>query len=98
MGSSTQTSTEQQHSVTQPWAPAVPGLQQAVTDATSLYSKGIGTGVWSGPRVAQLGDDALTGLQSIRDQAAADNAGALGTSYLQGVLGANGGVSYNGPR
>lgn len=97
MGSSTQTSTEQQHSVTQPWAPAVPGLQQAVTDATSLYSKGIGTGVWSGPRVAQLGDDALTGLQSIRDQSAADNAGALGTSYLQGVLGANGGVSYGGP-
>ena len=26
-----------------------------------------------------------------------DNAGALGTSYLQGVLGSGGGVSYNGP-
>src|SRR5207253_834146 len=35
-------------------------------------------------------NDQSAGIQSTRDQAASDNAGALGTSYLQGILGSNG--------
>lgn len=92
MGGTTQTSTQQQHSETQPWAPAIPGLQAVIGDASKLYNGGAGTGIYSGPRVAQLGDDSLTGLQSIRDQAASDNAGALGTSFAQSLLG-SGGIS-----
>lgn len=92
MGGSTQTSTSQQHSETQPWAPAIPGLQQVLSDATTLYDSNAGTGIYGGPRVAQLGTDALGGLQSIRDQTASDNAGAQGTSFLQNVMG-SGGIS-----
>lgn len=92
MGASTQTSTEQSHSTTQPWAPAIPGLQKVIGDSTSLYDSGVGSGIWSGPRVAQLGSDTLTGLQSMRDQAASDNAGAQGTSFAQSLLG-SGGIS-----
>ena len=92
MGGSTQTSTSQQHSETQPWAPAIPGLQSVIGDATKLYNGGAGTGIYSGQRVAQLGDDSLTGLQSIRDQFSSDNAAAQGISYGQNVLG-SGGIS-----
>ncbi len=92
MGSSTTTSTEQQHSESQPWAPAVGNLQQILGDSKALYSSGVGSGVYGGQRVASLGDDTLTGLQSMRDQAASDNAGALGTSFAQSLLG-SGGIS-----
>lgn len=97
MGGSTQTSTQQQHSETQPWAPAIPGLQQVLGDAKTLYQSGAGTGVYSQPRVADLGTDTLAGLQGIRDQGAADNSGAQGVSWLQNVMNAGGGVSYSGP-
>ncbi|WP_345820106.1 hypothetical protein ABC766_29355 [Methylobacterium fujisawaense] len=92
MGSSTTTSTEQQHSESQPWAPAVGNLQQILGDSKTLYSNGVGSGVYGGQRVAGLNGDTLTGLQSMRDQAASDNAGAQGTSFLQNVLG-SGGIS-----
>ncbi|MFB0490188.1 hypothetical protein ABIE45_002774 [Methylobacterium sp. OAE515] len=90
MGGSTQTSTSQQHSETQPWAPAIPGLQQVLGDATTLYNSGAGTGIYSGPRVAQLGDDTLGGLQSIRDQFSSDNAAPQGISFAQSLLGSRG--------
>lgn len=90
MGGSTQTSTSQQHSETQPWAPAIPGLQQVIGDATGLYNSGAGTGIYSGPRVAQLGDDTLGGLQSIRDQFSSDNAAPQGISFAQSLLGSDG--------
>ncbi|MBN4095649.1 hypothetical protein [Methylobacterium sp. OT2] len=92
MGGSTQTQTSQQHSETQPWAPAIPGLQAVISDAGKLYNGGSGTGIYSGPRVAQLGDDALTGLQSIRDQFGSDNAAPQGISFAQSLLG-SGGIS-----
>ena len=90
MGASTQTSTSQQHSETQPWAPAIPGLQQVIGDAKSLYDSGAGTGIYAGPRVAQLGDDTLSGLQSIRDQFSNDNAAPQGISFAQSLLGSRG--------
>ena len=90
MGASTQTQNESQHSTTQPWAPAIPGLQNVIGDATNLYNSGAGTGIYSGQRVADLTDDQSYGIQATRDQAAADNSGAIGTSWLQGVLGSNG--------
>lgn len=92
MGGSTQTSTSQQHSETQPWAPAIPGLQQAIGDATNLYNSGAGTAIYGGPRVAQLGSDSLTGAQSIRDQFASDNAAPQAVSFAQSVMG-SGGIS-----
>ena len=92
MGSSMQTSNEAQHSVTQPWAPAIPGLQSVIDDGTALYRSGSGTGIYAGQRVAALGDDTLNGLQSIRDQFASDNTAAQGISFAQGLLG-SGGIS-----
>ena len=90
MGASTQSTNSQQHSTTQPWAPAIPGLQSVIGDATNLYNSGAGTGIYAGQRVADLTDDQSYGIQATRDQAAADNSGAIGTSWLQGVLGSNG--------
>ncbi|MDP4005062.1 hypothetical protein [Methylobacterium sp. NEAU K] len=92
MGASTQTTNSQQNTTQQPWTPAIPGLQQVLGDATSLYDSGTGDGVYSGQRVAQLNGQSLTGLQMAQDQASSDNAGALGTSYLQNILG-SGGIS-----
>ena len=60
MGASTKTSTENSTKTSTPWSVAIPGLTQTVADATSLYNSGAGTGIYSGPRVAQLGDDSLT--------------------------------------
>ncbi|TXN00486.1 hypothetical protein FV242_21870 [Methylobacterium sp. WL64] len=73
-----------------PYAPAVPGLQQSLTDAQTLYQSGVGSQIYGGQRVADFSNDQSAGIQSTRDQAASDNAGALGTSYLQGILGSNG--------
>jgi hypothetical protein len=92
MGGGTKTLTETSHQETSPWAPAVPALNNVLSDAQTLYQGGAGTGIYGGQRVAQLGDDSLTGLQSLRDQAASDNSGAQATSYLQGLL-ASGGIS-----
>lgn len=92
MGGGTKTLTETSHQETSPWAPAVPALNNILGDAQGLYQGGAGTGIYGGQRVAQMGADSLTGLQSMRDQAASDNSGALATSYLQSLL-ASGGIS-----
>ena len=92
MGGTTQTQSSQQHSETQPWAPAIPGLQKVIGDASNLYGSGAGTAIYGGQRVAQLGDDSMTGMQSIRDQFASDNAAPQAISFAQGVLG-SGGIS-----
>ncbi|MCJ2102389.1 tail fiber domain-containing protein, partial [Methylobacterium sp. E-046] len=60
------------------------------TDAKTLYDSGVGSQIYQGPRVADFSTDQSAGIQSTRDQAAADNAGGLGTAYLQSVLGSNG--------
>ncbi|MCJ2101042.1 hypothetical protein, partial [Methylobacterium sp. E-046] len=60
------------------------------TDAKTLYDSGVGSQIYQGPRVADFSTDQSAGIQSTRDQAAADNAGGLRTAHLQSVLGANG--------
>lgn len=92
MGASTKTTNSNSTQTSTPWSIAIPGLTQAVGDATNLYNSGVGSGIYSGPRVAQFGTDTLTGLQSMRDQVASDNAGAQGVSFAQGLLG-SGGIS-----
>ncbi|WP_267427190.1 hypothetical protein [Methylobacterium sp. GC_Met_2] len=92
MGASTKTTTGNSTQTSTPWSVAIPGLTQAVGDATNLYSSGVGSGIYSGPRVAQFNDDTLNGLQSMRDQTSADNSGAQGVSFAQGLLG-SGGIS-----
>ncbi|MGU3330336.1 tail fiber domain-containing protein [Methylobacterium mesophilicum] len=89
-GGQTSTQNSTQVATKSPWDPAIPGLQQSLTDAQTLYQAGIGNGIYSGPRVADFSNDQSAGIQSTRDQAASDNAGALGSSYLQGILGSNG--------
>lgn len=89
-GGQTQTQNSTQVSTKDPWAAAIPGLQTALNDSQTLYQAGIGNGIYQGPRVADFSNDQSAGIQSTRDQAASDNAGALGTSYLQGILGSNG--------
>ena len=88
--SSTQNSTQVANKT--PWDPAIPGLQQSLSEANRLYSSGIGQGVYSGQRVADFSGDQSAGIQGIRGAAGSDNAGNFGTSYLQGVLG-SGGIS-----
>ncbi|WP_267427363.1 tail fiber domain-containing protein [Methylobacterium sp. GC_Met_2] len=87
-----QTSTQNSTQVTDktPWAPAIPGLQSALTNAQNLYQSGVGSQIYGGQRVADFSNDQSAGIQSTRDQAASDNAGGIGTSYLQGLLGSNG--------
>jgi hypothetical protein len=73
-----------------PWAPAIPGLTQTLNTAQSLYNSGVGSQVYGGQRIADFSNDQSAGIQSTRDQAAADNAGGIGTAYLQGVTQSNG--------
>lgn len=89
-----QTSTQNSIQTTEqsPWNPAQPGLMKALTDAGTLYDAGIGNGIYSGPRVAGLSDAQQNGIQGTIDQAASDNAGAQGVSYLQNLM-ASGGIS-----
>ncbi|SFM92061.1 tail fiber domain-containing protein [Methylobacterium pseudosasicola] len=89
-GGQTSTQNSTQVATKTPWDPAIPGLTQALNSATSLYNSGVGSQIYGGQRVAGLTDDQSTGIQSIRDQAASDNAGGLGTSYLQNTLASNG--------
>jgi len=89
-GGQTQTQNSIQTTETSPWNPAQPGLMKALTDAGSLYDAGVGNGIYGGQRVAALSDDQLAGINGTRDQAASDNAGAQGVSYLQNALGSNG--------
>ncbi|SFM62567.1 tail fiber domain-containing protein [Methylobacterium pseudosasicola] len=86
--SSTQSST--QVATKTPWDPAIPGLQQSLTDAKTLYNAGIGSQIYGGQRVADFSQNQQAGIQSTMDQAASDNAGGIGTSYLQNLLGSNG--------
>ncbi|WP_419828343.1 hypothetical protein [Methylobacterium sp.] len=86
--SSTQNST--QIATKSPWDPAIPGLQQSLTDAKTLYDSGVGSQIYSGQRVADFSNDQSAGIQSTRDQAASDNSGGIGTSYLQNTLANNG--------
>lgn len=96
-GGQTQTQNSTQVSDKTPWAPAIPGLQQGLTDATTLYNAGVGGQIFQGPRVADLTTQQQQGLQSVSDQAAADNSAGIALTGLQNIVGSNGGVSYNGP-
>jgi hypothetical protein len=55
-----------------------------------LYQSGVGSQVYGGQRIADFSNDQSAGIQSTRDQAAADNSGGIGTAYLQNTLGSNG--------
>ncbi|MDP4026339.1 hypothetical protein Q8W71_27320 [Methylobacterium sp. NEAU 140] len=96
-GGQTQTENSTQVSTRNPWDPAIPGLQRALTDADALYTNGVGGQIYGGQRVAGLTEDQSRGIISTRDQAAADNAGPVGVNFLQNLMGSGGGVSYNGP-
>ncbi|MCJ2018020.1 tail fiber domain-containing protein [Methylobacterium sp. E-065] len=89
-GGQTSTQNSTQVSDKTPWSPAIPGLQSALTNAQNLYQSGVGSQIYGGQRVADFSNDQSAGIQSTRDQAASDNAGGIGTSYLQGLLGSNG--------
>ncbi|MCJ2097222.1 tail fiber domain-containing protein [Methylobacterium sp. E-046] len=89
-GGQSSTTNSTQVATKTPWDPAIPGLTQSLTDAKTLYDSGVGSQIYQGPRVADFSTDQSAGIQSTRDQAAADNAGGLGTAYLQSVLGSNG--------
>lgn len=89
-GGQTSTQNSTQVATKTPWDPAIPGLQKALTDASTLYNAGVGSQIYGGQRVADLSQNQLAGIQGTMDQAASDNAGALGTSYLQNLLGSNG--------
>jgi hypothetical protein len=89
-GGQTQTSNETSVQTKTPYAPALPGLQRSLTDADTLYTAGVGGGIYNGPRVAGFNEDQSAGMISTRDQANSDNAGAQGVSYLQNLLGSNG--------
>lgn len=91
-GGQTQTQNSTQVTETSPWNPAQPGLMKALTDAGTLYDAGIGNGIYGGNRVAGLSDAQQNGIQSTIDQAASDNAGGQGVSYLQNIM-ASGGMS-----
>jgi hypothetical protein len=95
-----QTSTTNSTNVTNqtPWAPAIPGLQQGLTDATTLYNGGVGQAIYQGPRVADLTPMQQSGIQSIQDQFNADNSAGIALTGLQNIVNSNGGVSYNGPQ
>ncbi|MGU3407693.1 tail fiber domain-containing protein [Methylobacterium brachiatum] len=89
-GGQTSTQNSTQVATKTPWDPAIPGLQKALTDASTLYNAGVGSQIYGGQRVADLSQNQQAGIQGTMDQAASDNAGALGTSYLQNLLGSNG--------
>jgi hypothetical protein len=89
-GGQTQTSNSTQVQERSPWQPAQQGLVTALNDAQTLYQSGVGNGIYQGPRVADFSQDQSAGIQGVRDQAASDNAGGLGTAYLQNTLASNG--------
>lgn len=91
-----QSSTKNSTSVTEtsPWNPAQPGLMKTLNDAETLYNAGIGSQIYGGQRVADFSQDQSSGIQSTRDQAASDNAGGIGTAYLQNTLANNGMSPY----
>jgi hypothetical protein len=91
-GGQTQTQNSIQTTETSPWNPAQPGLMKALNDAETLYNAGVGNGIYGGNRVAGLSDAQQNGIQSTIDQAASDNAGGQGVSYLQNLM-ASGGIS-----
>ncbi|MCJ2098453.1 hypothetical protein MKK82_06380, partial [Methylobacterium sp. E-046] len=76
-GGQTSTTNSTQVATKTPWDPAIPGLTQSLTDAKTLYDSGVGSQIYQGPRVADFSTDQSAGIQSTRDQAAADNAGGL---------------------
>ena len=89
-GGQSSTTNSTQISDKTPWSVAIPGLTTALNSASSLYSSGVGQQIYGGQRVADFSNDQSAGIQSTRDQAAADNSGGIGTAYLQNTLGSNG--------
>ncbi|MCJ2092799.1 hypothetical protein MKK67_09835 [Methylobacterium sp. J-072] len=79
-GGQTSTQNSTQVATKSPWDPAIPGLQQSLTDAQTLYQSGVGSQIYGGQRVADFSQNQQAGIQGTADQAASDNAGALGTS------------------
>lgn len=93
MGSSKTTKITNSSATKDPYAPAAPALQNIVTGATNAYNSGAGSGVYTGPRVAGLGDTSQAGLDMLAGSASAGQGAAkAGDSYLTGLL-QNGGTT-----
>ncbi|MBO1021470.1 tail fiber domain-containing protein [Methylobacterium sp. SD274] len=90
-GSKTQTTTQEQKS--DPWAPAQPALQTILKGATDAYNSGVDSQVYTGPRLAGLGDTTQAGLNSMAANANGAAATAqAGNTFLNGLL-SNGGTT-----
>ncbi len=90
-GGTTQTKTENTIQNRDPWAPAIPQLGQILTDAQQLYMGGMGRAVYQGDRVAGLGDTTQSGINYLRDNATAGQAGVQAGNGLISDLMTNGG-------
>lgn len=84
-GTKTQTTTSNQQS--DPWAPAQPLLQQILTAAGDTFNSGVGSQVYTGQRVAGLGDTTQAGLASMVANAGAGSGAAnAGNNWLTALL------------
>ena len=92
-GGGTTTSTQQQSTKTEPWAPAVPALQEILGGATKAYQSGVGSQVYGGQRIAGLGEDTVAGLGMLKDAAATGSATAGAANDLVGGLARSGGTT-----
>lgn len=90
-GGGTTTSTQQQSQKTDPWAPAIPALQEILGGATNAYQSGVGSQVYGGQRVAGLGSDTLSGLDMLKTAASTGNTTATAANDYVGDLTSSGG-------
>ncbi|MGY2052414.1 hypothetical protein [Methylobacterium sp. JK268] len=91
MGGGTKTVTTNTSQKTDPWAPAQPALQGILSAATNAYTSGAGQGVYTGQRVAGLGDTTQAGLSAMASGASQGTGVANGAnSYVTGLLGSGG--------
>jgi hypothetical protein len=82
------TTTTNQSSTTNPWAPAQPGLQNILAQGQSLFGSGVGAGVYDGQRVAGFGADSQSGIDALRQLygGGVSDATAAGTNYVTAGL------------
>ena len=93
MSGGTKTQTTNTSQTNDPWAPAQPALQQILSGASAAYNANPSAPVYSGQRVAGLGSDTMSGLDAMKDGAAAGSGTASSAnSWLNGLL-QNGGTT-----
>src|SRR5215211_5509394 len=90
--SSPQVTQTSQNSTTNPWAPAIPALQDIIGQAGALNASGVGGQTYQGQRIAGFGGDTQGALNSLRDYYAQGPSQAVqnATGYATNLLGSGG--------